>query len=545
MSQALFTGVTGLLAHQSKLDIVANNLANMNTTGYKAQRILFSDLMYSNIRPAASGNLTVSGTNPIQKGIGVQVAMTSRSFAQGLLTSTGQSFDFAIEGEGFFVINDGENRYTRSGSFTLDGNGYLIDPSTGGYVQRIGAIGEGEDGNLRIQNRGENAIRVPLGIGIIGKATTEARVKGNLPATATPPQAEILSTAQAFQAGGSPATLSTLLNDLDSNTVPYVNGDEIQLSGSTISGASIDATLTVTTSTTLGDLLDFINSNITGAVASLDSNGNLRVVADEVGPSNQRLELIDGASNTGGTRFSYHQLVEVVKGKNADTVETTMQVYDERGTVHSLNVKLEKVSAYRWDASIEVNGGTGHVIDGLVKRIEFNENGTFLGTFGTGVDGDTIEIQFDQMSTSQRFKVDFSQLTHFASRFVSSTDQDGFPPGNIVNVSVSNSGFLEAIGSNGRRIPLAQLAIATFPNIGGLEAVGQSFFRETVNSGAARMEAGVGNKGAIRSGQLEASNVDVAFEFTQLIVAQRGYSANARTISVANEVMQELTSLLR
>lgn len=545
MTQTLFTGVTGLLAHQSRLDIVANNLANMNTIGYKAQRVLFADLMYSNIRPATSGNLTVSGTNPIQKGIGVQVSMTGRNFNQGVLSSTGQSFDFAIEGEGFFVVNNGENRYTRSGAFTLDGNGYLIDPATGGYVQRIGSVGEATDTELGFQVRGYNAIRVPMGVGIIGKATSNAQINGNLPASASPPKAEILTTAQPFLDGGSPASLTTLLNDLDSNTVPYINGDEIQLTGSTVAGVPINATLAVNASTTLGDLVSFINANISGAVASLDAQGHLRTVADNTGPSSQRIELVDATANTGGTRFSYHQMVEEVKGKNADTVESTMQVYDERGSVHSLNVVLEKISTNRWDATFTVNGNTGQVIDGSIKRIEFNENGTYLGTFGTGVDNDSLEILFDNQSIAQRFTVDFSQLTHFASRFVSSMEQDGYPPGNLVNLGVSNTGFLEGIGSNGRRIPLAQLAIATFPNVGGLEATGQNFFRETVNSGTASLEVGVGNGGVIRSGQLESSNVDVAFEFTQLIVAQRGYSANARTISVANEVLQELTSLLR
>jgi flagellar hook protein FlgE len=545
MTQALFTGVTGLLAHQAKLDIVANNLANMNTVGFKAQRILFADLMYSSIRPAASGDLTVSGTNPIQKGIGVQVAMTSRNYSQGVLSSTGQSFDFAIEGEGFFVVNNGENRYTRAGSFALDGNGYLIDPSTGGYVQRIGSAGEGDEGNVAFQTRGNSAIQIPLGIGIIGKATSSTRIKGNLPATATPPAVEILSTAQPFEVGNNPATLSTLLNDLEANTVPYVSGDQINLSGSTFSGTPINATLNVDENTTVGDLINFINSNISGAVASLNAQGNLRIIADQPGPSNQHIELVDASANTGGTRFNQHQLVEEVKGKNADTVQTTLQVYDERGTVHSLNVLLEKISANRWDATVTVNNGTGEVIDGIVKRIEFNENGTFKGVFGTGAESDTIEIHFAQMSTPQRIKLDFSPLTHFANRFTSSTEQDGFPPGNLANISVSNTGFLEGIGSNGRRIPIAQLAVATFSNVGGLEAIGQNFFRETVNSGSARMEVGVGNNSAIRSGQLETSNVDVAYEFMQLIVAQRGYSANARTISVANEVMQELTSILR
>jgi flagellar hook protein FlgE len=272
----------------------------------------------------------------------------------------------------------------------------------------------------------------------------------------------------------------------------------------------------------------------------------LRVIADTEGPSSQRIDLIDEPANSGGTRFNEHTFVEEVEGKDNDTVETTLQLFDLRGQAHNINVTFSKVDKNSWDAEFDLIDNDGVFFDNIVRRIEFAENGAFLGAFGTGTEGGSIEVRFDQMNFSQIVDLDFSELTHLANRFTASVNQNGFPPGNLVNVAVNVNGVLEGIASNGRRVPIAQMAIATFFNNLGLEAVGQNYFRESTNSGVPRIgEANAGSAGAVRGGQLESSNVDVALEFTQLIVAQRGFSANARTITVANEVLQELTSILR
>ena len=196
MSLSLLTGASGLLSHQRKLDVVANNLANLNTMGYKSQRILFSDLLYTTIQPASSGsNADFGGTNPRQAGFGVSVAQTSRNHGQGVLTATGAAFDYAIQGEGFFVVSDGQTNFTRAGAFSLDSNGYLVDPATGAFVQRFGEAGEGLDGFPQFQTPGNTAINVPLGASIEGRISSDASFGGNLPATALPPLAEVLGTA--------------------------------------------------------------------------------------------------------------------------------------------------------------------------------------------------------------------------------------------------------------------------------------------------------------------------------------------------------------
>ena len=280
--------------------------------------------------------------------------------------------------------------------------------------------------------------------------------------------------------------------------------------------------------------------------ASLDVDGKIVVTADDVGASNTGLKLTDADANTGGTEFADHLFFRTVDGKLGDTFSTTLQVFDSRGAVHAVNAIFQKVDENSWDANFDLIDGTGTTTDSTVKRIEFDENGAFLATRGTGIDDADIELNFDSLSTDQTIGISMDGLAHLATGFTTSYQQDGFPPGNLVSVSVNGEGILQGVATNGQRIPIAQLAVATFINVQGLEAQGQNYYMETANSGLAQVSAGLtGSAGAVSSGQLESSNVDVALEFTQLIVAQRGFSANARTITVASEVMEEMTNIIR
>ena len=478
MSLALLTGATGLLAHQRKLEVVANNLANLNTIGYKSQRILFGDLLYNNMRPASAGDgVTSGGTNPQQIGVGVGISQIGRNFSQGVLSSTGSQLDFAIDGDGYFVLNNGGNIFTRAGAFSLDSDGFLVDPSTGAKVQRMGIFGEGLDGNPKFQVAGDNSIRVPLGATIEGTLTSSIDFLGNLPAAAEPPRAELLTSYKAYQVAGAPATASTLLNDLDSNFSDYTTGDKLRLQGFDFRGSPINATLDVTATTTLGDVVNFYNSVLVDAVASLDASGNMVVQANNVGKSMQQLELSDEPGNAGSMDTANHLLIETIKGKDGDVHNTTLQIYDSRGQAHALDVEFKKMDANSWDAKFSLMDSSGTMIDSIVQRIEFAENGGFLAVRGSG-DGDSnIELKFNSISTNQEISVDFSKLTHVAQGFTTTGDQDGYPPGSLVSVGVSAAGVLEGIATNGKRVPIAQLAIANFSNNEGLEAIGQNYFR--------------------------------------------------------------------
>jgi flagellar hook protein FlgE len=547
MTQSLLTGVSGMLAHQRKLDVVANNLANLNTTGYKAQNVLFSDVLYRTLQPASGpANSNAGGTNPQQIGFGVQIGQISRNFTQGVLTSTGEAFDFAVQGDGFFVVSGEEQAFTRDGAFTLDRNGFLVVPSSGALVQRFGTVGEGSDTEQRFQTPGNSGIFVPIGASVPGQQTANTDFLGNLPTSAVPPLAEVLTTSSPLTAGSSPAQLTTLLNDLDSNLADYQVGDTIEIVGTNVDGSSFSASLPAGPATAIGDLIDAVNAEVVGATMSLSATGNLVLTADETGDALLSINIADNATNIGETNFSNHAFTIQTDGKEGDIFELTLEIFDLRGEPHSIQAAFQKQTPNIWDATFSSGDEAITMVDDLVESIIFNEDGTFQTVDGVG-DGDAnIQLSITNIGEEQTIDISLANLTHMATNFSTTAVQDGYPPGNIVSVNVSSDGILQGSATNGRSVPIAQLAIATFINDKGLEGVGQNQYVETSNSGDAQIGvAQAGASGSIRSGQLETSNVDVALEFTQLIVAQRGFSANARTITVASEVLEELTNIIR
>ncbi|MHC4750981.1 MAG: flagellar hook-basal body complex protein [Planctomycetota bacterium] len=173
MSFALSSGVTGLQAHQKMLDIAGNNLANVNTTAFKASRVTFSELLNETIKKASQPTTSVGGTNPQQIGSGVGIAGITPNMLQGNIISTGNPLDLAVEGEGYFVLSDiQQNVYTRVGTFAVDADSNLVDPSTGYHVQRIGSEGE-IDG---FQTPGISEIHVPYDVAMPAKSTSAGKI---------------------------------------------------------------------------------------------------------------------------------------------------------------------------------------------------------------------------------------------------------------------------------------------------------------------------------------------------------------------------------
>ncbi len=548
MSRSLYTGASGLLAHQRKLDIVSNNLANLNTIGFKSQRINFSDLLYQTINTATgSSDPRFSGTNPAEVGNGVRVAQTSRRLEQGVLQATGELFDFAIVGGGYFAANDGiQNLFTRDGSFTINSNGYLASASTGYLIQRYGSLGEPSQSGLGFQVPGDTGIKIPLGSTIPGSKSTKANFSGNLPTTAKPPVSEVLNSADPFKVASAPATAASLLNDLDSNTVDYISGDSIRISGKNFDNSPFTVDFSVDGTTTLGDLVNAINANITGATASLDATGSIMIKADTVGATEMEVNLKDLTGNTGQTKFANHEFRVDVEGTDGETVDSTIQIFDERGAAQNVGVTFRKVGLNTWDATFKLSTAGGVMVDGVVKGIEFNDDGTFRRVNGTGTDDNRIIIDFDSIATDQTIEIDFTGMSHTPGNFATFFDQDGFPIGLLASVSVGATGALEGIATNGVRVPIAQLTVVSFKNEQGMSASGSNMFRETIASGEAQYGVGVtGSRGQVVGGNLEQSNVDMAYEFTQLIIAQRGFSANARTITITDQMLEELTNIVR
>ncbi len=409
---AIYTGVTGLNTNSQWLDIIGNNLANDNTTGFKTQRPQFEDLVYQTIDSGSAPSGTLGSVIPTQIGFGVGIGAIGSLFQQGTVTPTGRNLDMGIQGSGFFVLaNPVKTVYSRAGIFDVDASGLLVDPSTGMYVQRFGTIGEGAPTNFQVA--GDMNIRVPYGAGIPGTPTANVTVQGNL-----------------------------------------------------------------STSLAVGD-------SITSAI----------------------------------------------------------QIYDTQGTVRSLNVTYTKTAANTFSVSATVTGGTVTV---PATPITFDANGMLVSpaTLALTLNGlpgpQTVTLQLGNPGSS-------AGLSQFGGpSTATSVTQDGIPPGSLQSVSVDTDGVLQGIFSNGRTVPIAQLAIARFTNEGGLLRDGQNYFAASPPSGAPLIgTAGTGARGSVIGSALESSNVDIAQEFTRLILAQRGFQVNARVITVSNDVLQELATIIR
>jgi flagellar hook protein FlgE len=549
MSSSLLAGVSGLSAAQDLLDVVGNNLANLNTTGFKSQTPLFSDLLYQTLSPASASS-NGSGTNPIQVGYGTLTSTIDTNFSQGALTTTGNPLDAAIQGQGFFVANDGtQDLYTRAGAFSIDANGYLVDPATGYLIQRTGTVGEASAVNPGFQTPGDDNIRIPLGTGIPAKATTNITLAGNLSAQASGPLAQTLTSASPFQTSSGPATTSTLLNSLADNISPYQTGDSLVLQGTTTAGTAVNATLPVNSSTTLGDLINAINTDFPGSTASLDSNGNLIIQANTTGPSQLKVAISDSAGDQGKSNWNNHVLQTTTVGADGTTVNTAIQIYDTQGTPHTLSLTFQKQANNTWNLTASIPPADGTMINGTVTGITFGPNGSFSGVNGSG----SISFALNGLPTPQTVSLNFGSpggfngLTQFGGgSSAAATAQDGYAAGTLSSVSITQDGTINGLFTNGQTFPLAQLAIATFVNVQGLSRVGQNYYQETINSGLPFISGGqTGSAGSIQGGALESSNVDVSKQFTQLITGQQAYEVNARSISINNQVIQDLVNIIR
>lgn len=556
MASALFAGVSGLRAHQEMLDVVGNNLANLNTTAFKAARIRFADLLSETKTPATQAvSGLIGGTNPIQIGLGVKTAAIDTDLKQGSLEATGGDLDLALQGEGYFVASDGvKNVYTRAGAFSVDTENRLVDSATGYRIQRYGTVGEGDSATPAFQSPGDTSIRIPYGASIPGRATQLVTFKGNLSATAVGPLAETLTSADPMLAGGVAVTAATALNAVDTNMTNYVAGDQILITGTDVDGTAVNATFTYGASgTTVGQLLTVINSAFTQATATLDTSGNIVLTANNTGPAKLTLSLADAGTNVGSTSFNIHAPSLTVDGKDGDTVKTAIQIFDEQGTAHNISLTYQKLGANQWDLTATMDPSDGTVIDGKVDNILFNDDGSFRQSGGVGVGDADMQIQFNGVSGIQTISFSmgsvngFDGVTQFGgATSAAATNQDGSSAGFLNAVSVGKDGVIGGVFTNGRVLPIAQLAIASFSNPGGLDRLGSNYFGLTNNSGLPLLGTALsGGRGTVQGGTLESSNVDVALEFTQLIIAQRGFQVNARTITAVDEVMQQLANIIR
>jgi flagellar hook protein FlgE len=561
MSYALSSGVTGLQVHQEMLDVAGNNLANVNTTAFKASRVGFADLLSHTLKQASEATGTLGGTNPQQVGSGVAVAYVTPNMNQGNIVDTGNPLDVAIQGQGYFVVSNGEGPlYTRAGAFGVDASGDLVDTSTGYHVQRIGLTGEADG----FQVSGNGNIHIPYGVALPARATSEITFTGNLSADAPGiPQAQVLLSSTTYTTGGAAALGTAEIDQLDQFSGGSDPGGQlaagetgtIAIAGFHRDGTAFSSGLSfaVAAGTTVDELIDHLNNNVLqDATASL-VEGQIRITDNQTGYTKSDI----GLSYSGAGALTMPPYFDVTAVGGTESRNTNITVYDSQGGKHVLSAALVRTDAVNtWDiiltsvtgdvAAIDlpdrrVNGLSFDPQSGAFRGLPDTEAGEFAITFGNDV------TQPQVIALNLGTPGSFGGLTQFAgSSTAVAREQDGYEAGKLAAVSVNNDGTLVGAFTNGIKRDVAVLQLAMFTNPAALLSAGDGYLVPSANSGVPvttqAMNAGAG---VIHGSALEKSNADVATEFVSMIEAQNGYQANARTIRVASDIFRELTNLIR
>jgi flagellar hook protein FlgE len=444
------------------MDVLGNNIANVNTIGFKKGRVNFHDLISQSIGGAARPIDELGGVNPKQVGLGMNISSIDTIHTQGSLQTTGVMTDVALQGDGFFIMRTGnKNLYTRAGAFGLDENGHMVNPANGMRVQ--GWAAETVEGRTFINTSDSvGDILVPVGSKDPAAATLEVFLACNLDKR-TPEIPEGAGPLSVLE-----GTWSTSFDIFDS----FGNIHTLRVDFSRRAG----------------------EPNRWDASVTIDP---------ELETTNTLVDLGPGGNNNANTF--------IVEFSNLGTLQAVEDAAGDRLTEGALQVQVG------FDVADAAPGA-----DGAVLRQTFNLN---LGQAGNVVNTVT---QFAEKSSTKAFK------------------QDGYAMGYLETFKIDQSGTITGVYSNGNNRVLAQIALASFVNPSGLEKAGDSTYAVTNNSGEPNIApSGVAGKGKLVAGTLEMSNVDLAEQFTDMIVTQRGFQASSKTIQTSDQMLQELLTLKR
>ncbi len=343
-----------------------------------------------------------------------------------------------------------------------------------------------------------------------------------------------------------PATTASDLNQLVANGADYGIGDVIRASGTDAEGNPIEASFTYgVDGTTVGDLVSFLDDLYPDATASFDADaGTIQLTADEKGEAQLSLLLSDGSNQTGNTNWSQVAFGIETDGTGPDEVTTSMQVFDAVGVGHVVSFQYQRQDDGSWAVSASLPDEDGVVLTPDLAPLQFDTEGKLPGAVTL-----SLQIQFDgqppsDISLQLGGNEDFAGLSEFGGQAtVIAADQDGYSVGELAGISVDAVGNVIGAYTNGQSETFATLGIATFANEGGLVDDGNSYFAEGQNSGQARIGVATG-AGQVIGGALESSNVETAEEFVRLIQAQRGFQANARIISIQDQMLEEAVNIV-
>ena len=536
LMKSLNSGISGLRAFQTKMDVIGNNIANVETTGFKSSQITFSEMLSQSI---GSGGSEDSPNGDAQVGLGVRIASINRDFSQGGLQATGRNTDLSIEGKGFFMVSDGDQNYlTRAGNFAFNKDGKLVDQ----FGNKVQGFNANDNGKILSSGTTEDII---LDFNNVSEpqATQEVFVAGNLNAetsTTQVSQAQLAFTTEA----GSVASGTTLLNDLAQTSADFTAGDQITFDVTLKDGTTQQLTHAFSAGDTLSDLMTSLNNQIGSGEGTFSLVDGLMVLRS-ASPGDSQL-AVTGTSTSGAGSINIPAFQVTQQGEtNSQNISST--VYDGLGRAHTLVMQLTQSDTNTWDYQASFLDGE-EITNGASGTVTFDESGNLTGE-------DTINLNFDPGSRAEpvNFSVKLgnpesgSRLTQFSgSNSAQVTSQNGYAQGELIDFNIDGGGNINGIYSNGRTTKLAQVAIGDVANYDGLETTGNNLYRSTDASGEIMMNtaSNIANTN-LNSGVLEGSNVDLAREFTDMITSQRAYQSNARVITTADELLQEVVNLKR
>ena len=553
MMRSMYSAVSGLKTHQTRMDVIGNNIANVNTVAFKSSSVTFSDILYQTTSNASGANATTGtgGVNAKQIGLGTTAAATKVSITSaGASETTGNPFDIRLTDKNstnFFIVNNGsENVFTRSGSFYVDGSGNLCMSSTGYTVmgwqvdETTGEIRKDTVSALRIMQE-KNLTSAP-------EATTQATIAGVLDEN----DADVKSDAGkvmnlnfydnlgyqytakfAIKATGTDGEYTVELTSiLDSNnkniTEGFTQAQMKEIFGNTDTETTIASYSTTlpncgyTYDTTTGEL----KTDPAGTVVKINDDGTLndnsgKTIKDVFGVSEGNLKNIQKSQDAGNTDYVFKDVTTTVNGAATHSYQIV-----KKSATNSLKFNTK-------DGKFEsIGGGTNKSVELNLNTTSLNKNGNFAN-----------------------INVDFSQCLNYSGKStigadagaVDGTTGKGRKLGAMTGIFIDTSGRIYGTYDNGNTELLGQIAVAQFSNASGLEKVGESCYRTTLNSGEFD---GIGveisaDGSSMTTGELEMSNVDLSSEFTSMITTQRGFQANSRVITTSDTLLEELVNLKR
>lgn len=568
MMRSLYSGVAGLKTHQTRMDVIGNNIANVNTTAYKSSSMTFSELMSQTTQKASGANATtgVGGTNAKQIGLGVKAgAINTAITTQGSAQSTGNPFDIMITGDNFFVVSNGsENFFTRDGSFYVDGAGNLAMTSTGYNVMGWGV--DETTGNIKQDTVTALRIMSAANMTYPPEATTQANISGILDENDKDVTSANGKTVNLnfFDARGYSYTAKfTFKQSGEPNTNVYSmeltklldsTGAEIDISALDFGNRTqqkMETKVTLNTDAYMWDGKVLKTKDGTTEVANLadifNQDGSLITPQDDAAAQKQQ-KALDAIAKAYGYEGSTDEFLNLYITSAADPKQQL--------TMQDL---LGNMMAGKTTDILPTDGSTitmeGRYFEGTT--VVFNKNTGKLESVGGSTTNLGVNAAFSQLGGNfSDITIDLSECTNYDNKGTStigatSGDLDGLGTGrrlgDMIGVFIQKDGMIYASYDNGMTKLLGQIATAAFANASGLEKEGDNLYSATLNSGEFD---GIGvditaGGGYMSPGQLEMSNVDLSSEFTEMITTQRGFQANSRIITVSDTLLEELTNLKR